>query len=78
MRIEFFFFFLEINESALDSVDVTVCNMQNSISLILKFRKLEWIEYIDNDVFTALIYLGFYLEQIVNKCIWMFSKVYCF
>ena len=34
--------------------------------------------YRERDVFTTLIYLGFYHEQKVNKYIQMFSKVYCF
>ena len=56
-------------ESALDSVDVTIFNVQNSIILIFKIGNLGWIEYIDKNVFTALTYLGFYLEQKVNKYI---------
>ena len=35
------------------------------------------MEYIDKDVFTVLTYLGFHLEDKVNKYIPMFSKV-CF
>ena len=35
------------------------------------------MEYIDKDVFTALTYLGFHLEDKVNKHIQMFSNV-CF
>ena len=33
---------------------------------------------IDKDVFTALTYLSFHLEQKVNKYIQMLSKAYCF
>ena len=69
--------FFEIHECALDSVDVTFGKVQNSIILILKVGKLGWIEYIDKDVFTGLTYLGFHREHKVNKCMQMFSKVYC-
>ena len=78
MIIERYFF--ETRKSALDSVDsvdITVCKVQNSTILILKFGKLGWIEYTDNDVFTALTYLGFHLDHEVKKYIQMFSKVYC-
>ena len=37
----------------------------------IKVGKLGRMEYIDKDIFTELIYLGFYLEHKVNKyCIY--------
>ena len=65
---------MEIHASALDSVDVTIFKVQNSIIFISKVLKLGWIEYIDKNVITALTYLGFHVEQKVNKHI----QVYCF
>ena len=70
--------FFEIHRSALDSVDVTIFKVQNSIILILKIGKLGWIEYIDKDAFTELIYLDFHLEQKVNKYIQMHPKDFLF
>ena len=61
------YIFFEIHESSLDSTDLTICKVQNSIILIAKVGKLECIEYIDRDVFTALTYLGFHHEEKVNK-----------
>ena len=61
MRIKKYFF--EIHESALDSVDITICKLQHSTILILKFGKLVRIEYIDKDV---------YLEHKENKNIQKF------
>ena len=51
MRIDCFF---EIHESALGNADTTICKVQNSIILILKVRKLGWIECLDKDVFITL------------------------
>ena len=63
MRIKKYFF--EIHESALDSVDITICKVQHSTILILKVGKLVRIEYIDKDV---------YLEHKENKNIKMFFQ----
>ena len=63
MRIKKYFF--EIHESALDSVDITICKVQHSTILILKVGKLVRIEYIDKDV---------YLEHKENKNIQMFFQ----
>ena len=59
------FYFFEIHESVLDSVNVTICKVQNSIFSISK--KLGWIECIDGDAFTELTYLAFYHKHKVNK-----------
>ena len=66
MRIEKYFFFFEIHESDLDSVDVTKFD-----HFSIKIGKLGWMEYIDKDIFTELTYLSFYLEHKVTKyCIY--------
>ena len=56
-------YFFEIPKSVLDIVDETIFKVQNSIILILKVGKLMWTEYIDKNVFAALTYFGFHLEQ---------------
>ena len=77
MRTEFF---LEggIRESALDSVDVTICNLQGTKfdHFNIKSLKAKCIEFIDEDVFPAFTYLGFNLEYKAKKYIQIFSKVY--
>ena len=45
MKIKKYIFF-EIHETALDSVDIIICKMKNSIKLILEVGKLGQIEYI--------------------------------
>ena len=41
-------------QRALDSVNVTICKVQNSIILILKVGKPGGIEYIDKDVYIEI------------------------
>ena len=60
------------------SVVVAICKVQNSIILTLKVGEPGLIEYIDRDIFTTVICIGFNHEYKVNKYLQIFFQVYYF
>ena len=57
---------------------MSISDSDNPQGTKLDHFNIERIEHIDKDVFTALTYLGFHLEQKLNKYMQMLSEVYCF
>ena len=64
--------FFEIHEYALDSVDVTICKVQNLIILILKVRKLGLIVCV---CVCVCVYIYIYPHTRVSYCPGLISVV---